>query len=230
VVGVATLIAGRILGGSGNPDLPVNNLEFRVLAVLLPALVAAVPWLVLVWLAHDTCRLLRDRIVSLPPIPLGSAKTDDGDAGIPPHREVNSQLLRLWDLLVLCVGAFALGVVTAIVASSTLRATFISAHPDRSDEFPAVNVLYYGALFALLASVLTVPLIAAWRGCAREVVEQTYPLPADGQPSEEWTAARARLETLLHLDVSLLRNPLTVLTILSPLLTSALAAFLPQIG
>jgi hypothetical protein len=78
--------------------------------------------------------------------------------------------------------------------------------------------------------VLNVPLVAAWRRCARRAVDQAYPLPLDGQPAEEWVAARTRLEALLHLDVSLLRNPLTALTILSPLLTSALAAFIPQLG
>jgi hypothetical protein len=34
----------------------------------------------------------------------------------------------------------------------------------------------------------------------------------------------------LHLDLSILRNPLTALTVLTPLLISALAAFLPQIA
>jgi len=228
--GVGALIVARILAGANNPDVPVNNLEVRVLCILLPALTASVPWLVLVWLAHDTCHLLRDRIESLPPIPLRPTDVPAADVKPNPHREVITRLLRLWDLLVLCVGAFALGVIAAIVTSSSLRAAFIDAHPDRADEFPAVNVLYYGALFAVLASVLNVPLVAAWRRCARAVVDQSYPLPPDGQPSEDWVAARTRLENLLHLDVSLLRNPLTGLTILSPLLTSALAAFLPQLG
>ena len=42
--------------------------------------------------------------------------------------------------------------------------------------------------------------------------------------------SRARLESLLGLDVTLIRNPLTLLTVLTPLVTSLLAAFLPELG
>ncbi|QNE21134.1 hypothetical protein F1D05_28505 [Kribbella qitaiheensis] len=230
--GAGALIVGRLVASGNNPDLPVKNLELRTGAVLLTGLIATIPWLVLVWLAHETCHLLQRRIELLPPIP---TRTEESAAaslvgGAELHREVISRLLRLWDLLVLCVGVFALGVVAAIVTSSTLRAAFIDVHPDRERDFPAVNVLYYGALFAVIASVLSVPLVAAWRRCAQHVVDRAYPLPADGQPTEAWVAARARLEVLLHLNVSLLRNPLTGLAVLSPLLTSALAAFIPQLA
>jgi hypothetical protein len=233
VVGTCILIAGRSIVGSGTPDLPIKNLDIRVGAILATALLAGIPWIVLVSLAHDTCRLLRDRTESMPPLPLNpaaAALVPNAGADPPPHRDLIIRLLRLWDLLVLCVGTFALAVVTAIVTSSTLRAAFIQVYPARADEFPAVNVLYYGALFATLAAVLNLPLIAAWRSCARGAVDHAYPLPPDGQPSVEWVATRARMEALLHLDVSLLRNPLTALTILSPLLTSALTAFIPQIS
>ena len=64
----------------------------------------------------------------------------------------------------------------------------------------------------------------------RCIVDHAYPLPPDGQPTEEWVASRAWLEVLLHPDVSLLRNPLIALTILSPLLTGVLAAFIPELG
>jgi hypothetical protein len=148
----------------------------------------------------------------------------------PSRRDLIEQLLRLWRLIELCVGAFALGVVAAIVTASLLRAAFLEAHPDRDDEFPTVNVIYYGVLFAAIASLVNLPLIAVWRRSARTMVDRTFPLPPDGQPTEDWMAARGRLEALLHLDVSLLRNPLTALTILSPLVTSALGAFVPLVG
>jgi hypothetical protein len=79
-------------------------------------------------------------------------------------------------------------------------------------------------------SVITIPLVAAWRSCAFALIDRSYPLPADGQPTEEWVSARARLEKLLHLDVPLLRNPLTALSVFVPLITAALAAFIPQLG
>lgn len=233
LAGTGVLVIGRFIVGSGTPDLPVRYLNLRVGSVLFTALLAGIPFVVLVWLAHDTCHLLRRQIETLPALALKPEvpSTDPSDRGKPqPHREVISRLLRVWDLLGLCVGAFAIGVVAAIVTASSLRAALLEAQPDRAHEFPAVNVLYYGILFAALASVLNLPLVAAWRRSARSMVDRTYPLPPDGQPTDEWLAARARLEALLHLDVSLLRNPLTALTVLSPLLTSSLAAFIPQVG
>ncbi len=139
-------------------------------------------------------------------------------------------MLLLWRLLVTCVTAFAIAVVAAIVNSGALRASFLQAHPGRGAEFPPANVLFYGAFFAIVLSVITIPLVTAWRSCAFAMVDRTHPLPADGQPTEEWMSARTRLEKLLHLDVPLLRNPLTALSIFVPLITATLAAFIPQLG
>lgn len=74
------------------------------------------------------------------------------------------------------------------------------------------------------------PLVASWRARAQDLVEHGCPLPADGKPTAEWSEERERLEKLLHLDLSILRNPLTALSVFAPLLISALAAFLPQIA
>jgi hypothetical protein len=231
--GTGVLVIGRFVVGSGTPDLPVANLDARVGAVLSTALLAGVPFVVLIWLAYATCYSLREQIETLPALPLRPDPSPTDPAYRPqplPHRDVISRLLRMWDLLGCCIGSFALAVVAALVTSSSLRAAFLEAHPGRADEFRAVNVLYYGVLLAAIASVVNLPLVAAWRRSARSMVDQAYPLPPDGQPSEEWLAARSRLEALMHLDVSLLRNPLTALTVLSPLLSAAFAAFIPQIG
>ena len=152
------------------------------------------------------------------------------DPGQPEPGSASSRLLLLWRLLVTCVTAFAIAVVAAIVNSGALRASFLQAHPHRGTDFPPANVLFYGAFFAVVLSVITVPLVAAWRSSAFAVVERTHPLPPDGLPTEDWMAARARLEKLLHLDVPLLRNPLTALSVFVPLITAALAAFIPQLG
>jgi hypothetical protein len=233
--GVALLLLILRLGaGAGNnPDLPVKALELRTGAVLLSGLTASIPWLAVVWLALDCCRALRHRIASLPPVTAhqGMGAVAPEAATRPgPYPEAITGLLELWRLLLLCVGAFTLGVVAAIVTSSALRGAFLAAYPERAAEFPAVNVLYYGALFAGLLTMLAAPVAVTWRAGARDIVERAHPLPVDGQPTEQWVEARHRMETLLHLDVPLLRNPLTALTVLTPLLTSALAAFLPQLG
>lgn len=206
-VGVVIALAG------GEPDIPVRLLALRARTVLVTGMVAMVPWLALVWLAHAECGDLADalRVSRLPAL-------------------LSARLLLLWKLLVACVSAFAVAVVAAIVNSGALRASFLAAHPHRGSAFPASNVLLYGAFFALILSLITIPLVAAWRSCAFEVVERAYPLPPDGLPTDEWLSSRSRLEKLLHLDVPLLRNPLTALSVFLPLVTATLAAFVPQLG
>lgn len=115
VLGV--LIVVRIVASGANPDLPVKDLDARKGAVLVTALIAAIPWLALVWAALHTCQVLRRRIEHLPPIPTRPAEPSSDRPHV--HREVIVQLLRLCDLLVLCVGAFVIRVVAAIIASST---------------------------------------------------------------------------------------------------------------
>jgi len=77
----------------------------------------------------------------------------------------------------------------------------------------------------------------SWRR-TRSATPDTTPPPAfhrvsanvgdpDDLPTEDWVAKRDRLEGLLNLDTPILRNPLTVISVLTPLATSLLAAFLP---
>ena len=218
---VVLAIAAVILLVGGDPDIPVSGLVFRTRAVLFAGMLTSIPWLALVWLAHAECHDLEDGLTSAvkdPPAPHHSLAA------------VNARLLLLWRLLTACVTTFAVTVVAAIVNSGALRASFLAAHPARSSQFPPANVLFYGAFFAVILAVITIPLVATWRACAFSVVERTCPLPADGRPTEAWFSARAQLEKLLHLDVPLIRNPLTALSIFVPLITAALAAFVPQLG
>jgi hypothetical protein len=242
---VVALIALLILVGGGEADIPVNGLVIRTRAVLFAGMLAVIPWLALVWLAQAECHDLQAALTSPPGKPdaeaaaagqageaagpSGAAGGAGGAGGIIPAA-LNARLLQLWKLLTTCVTAFAVAVVAAIVNSGALRASFLNAHPARSADFPPSNVLFYGAFFAVILSVITIPLVAAWRGCATTAVERTCPLPPDGQPTDDWVSARERLEKLLHLDVPLLRNPLTALSIFVPLITAALAAFIPQLG
>jgi hypothetical protein len=225
---VVALIALLILVSGGSADIPVNGLVIRTRAVLFAGMLAVIPWLALVWLAQAECHDLRAALTS-PPGKLDAEAGAAGAGGTIPTA-LNARLLQLWKLLTTCVTAFAVAVVAAIVNSGALRASFLNAHPARSADFPPSNVLFYGAFFAVILSVITIPLVAAWRGCAATAVERTCPLPPDGQPTDDWVSARERLEKLLHLDVPLLRNPLTALSIFVPLITAALAAFIPQLG
>jgi hypothetical protein len=187
--------------------------------------------LALVWLAHAICDELRTSVASMPAEEVVTAGGAPGTAaGGEAIRSTVDQLQRLWRLMTQCVTAAAISVVVAIVTAGALRAAFLSYAPGRADDFPASNVLLYGALFAVLQTAIGLPLVVSWRARARELVERAYPLPIDGQPTEGWLGDRRRMETLLHLNVSLLRNPLAALSVLAPLATSALAVFIPQLG
>ncbi|MFI6677920.1 hypothetical protein [Kribbella sp. NPDC050470] len=228
-VGAAAVTAYRLLFPEVSPDLPIQGLHLRTGIVLVTGLLASIPWLTIVWLAHAECHDLGK-----------DSYRRSGDAfrtlmdesnGDPAHlRPAVERLLRLWQLLVLCVGAFTVGVVAAVATSGALRGAFVAAHPDRAGEFPPSNVLLYGGMFALGLAVIAVPMALAWRTRAEELLDHACPLPEDGRPTEEWMEERHRIEHLLHLDISILRNPLTILSVIAPLLISALAAFLPQLA
>ena len=205
------------------PSLPIRWQHGRTGTVQALALVASIPWLAIVWLAGTECHNLENKILALPVAGLAA------NAVVEPQEygDIIRQLLDLWRLLIRCVTAFALGVVAAIATTGALRAAFLSVYPARAGQFPAADVLIYGGFFAVVLSVITLPLAASWRARARQMVERTYPLPADGQPTEAWVSARARLEHLLHLDFSLLAY-LTVLSVLAPLITAVLAVLIPQ--
>jgi hypothetical protein len=57
-----------------------------------------------------------------------------------------------------------------------------------------------------------------------------YPWRLGARQGESWPADRAHLEETLHLNVGLLRNPLTILTVFAPVVTSVLALFIPGLS
>ena len=225
---VGLIIAGIVVGGGRNPDLPVPYLPYRTRVVLFSGLVVAVPWLAIAWLCRDECR---------PP---------DRRLWGPTMELEYLDLQRLWRTIYLCIGAFAVGVVAALVTAGALRFAFLSiakeCGSDRlpvgrrsaglrcTEDFPATDVLLYGAAFALILLMVAMPLIVAWRAQALAWVRRQEPLPRAAVPTEEWTQESSRLRDLLGLNTPLLRDPLTLLSVFAPIITSTLAAFLPELG
>jgi hypothetical protein len=73
------------------------------------------------------------------------------------------------------------------------------------------------------------PLVAAWRSCARAHIDNLHK-PVDEKITSHWYEDRTVHEKLLGVDVALIRNPLTALTVLTPLLTSLVATYLPSVA
>jgi hypothetical protein len=222
-----TIALYRLTIHGDGPRVPVDHLDSRTNVVMLVALVPAVPWLAVVWLAHAECRDLNKFTRAGNEFANAMQDTRPNDPEL--YRNAVKQLQNLWELLVLCAGAFTLGVVAAVASSGALRGAYVALHPT-SNDFPPANVLLYGGLFALALAVIAVPMATAWRNQARKFVDHVYPLPENGRPTVEWVEDRDRLERVLHLDVPFVRNPLTVVGVLAPLVVSALAAFLPEIA
>ena len=223
---VVTAITMLVAAGGRNPDLPVHLLAWRTRTVLFTGLVSVVPWMALAWLCQDRSRPRDYR-------PWGASD---------PELEFDG-LSRLWRLITMCIGAFAVGVAAAVLTSGALRFAFLAARPQCGpgytppagaepapcvEGFPAVNVLLYGAAYAVIGLALAVPLIATWRASAFAWVERCRPTDSSSA-ADSWIQERHRLYDLLHLNTPILRNPLTLLSVFTPLISSTLAAFLPQL-
>jgi hypothetical protein len=209
-------------------QLPIAHVGARTSVLVAIGAIALVPWLAVVWLVHATCRDLNLQIETIS----ASGMPDAPDSPSPYHLPL-CRLLALWDVIVRCVLVFSAAVVAAIVTTGAMRGVSIEAFPtgpDQPDPFPSVYVLLYGAAFAFLLLLVTVPMVASWRSKAAKIIDATAPIPDSLKIDAEWDDRRKRLEALLHLDASLLRSPLTALSALTPLVTSALAAFLPELA
>lgn len=217
VMGAVALVAGALAFVSLAPkdtSWPDSlNIE-RAGAVALAIGFSGVPWLVLVWLLQRHFALLCTR------------------RQVPALKD----LRKLWDLLNAIVLAFSVFVVFALVTTGALRNAYFAGAKDpaldkQGAEFPSSNVLVYGAYFAILLLLIALPMVNAYRNAARDRVKESCPLPTNGAvPDEDWKSEVDRLEALLHLDVGVLRSPITALTIFTPLVTAALAAFVPEIA
>ena len=204
---VGGAFAFLLLSISGR-EWPIPAMNARLVGVALAVGLTAVPWIYITLVAHRS-------LVRWPPSkPIG-------------------EVLELWDILMSCVTGFAVLVVVALVPTGALRSVWLAQDPlteALEAQFPASDVLLYGAFFAVIISALMVPVLASWRHKGREIVSRTHPLRNTGDLTEEWQSARSRLEAVLHLDVGILRNPLTAFALFTPLITSVLAGFIPELA
>jgi hypothetical protein len=202
-LGLATSSMGRVW--------PIPGMTARLYVVIVIVGLATVPWVALTWAVHY------------------GANTSGPEVGL-------SRLVTLWTRLTNCIFAFACFVVVALVQTGALRSVW-QAQPDltqaQKDQFTTTDVLMYGGFLAVMMAALAIPLLAAWQGKAKAFVNDKFPFedfPYEQQANQGWAGARETLEKALHLNVSVLANPLTALSIFTPLIASLLAAFLPELG
>ena len=89
-------------------------------------------------------------------------------------------------------------------------------------------MLAYGAFFTVMLSLAVLPLMLAWRQTATMLLDQAYPVRV--LSTADNAAAKTRLSEALDLNGSLFRSPVTLSSLLAPLVTSFLAVFIPELG
>lgn len=219
------LLVGRVVGDN---TLWSDGMELRLEVVVVLGLVSASPWVALTWSSHREVRCCRR---SLDASRVGSRTTRSADS-----TDVDlAALAQTWDRIVSVALALATFVTVAVVPTGALRSLWLSqTGSDRtaaqlSSSFSTTDVLLYGALWALFAAVVVLPLVAAWRSTVQAVIDARVPPSSATAGDPAALATRTALLTMHRLDAGILRNPLTLLTVATPLATAALAAFVPEV-
>jgi hypothetical protein len=224
VIALLTLLALPLGGRSHN--VPVRGWAGLIQSLVVVGAVAASPWLLTVWRAHERMRQLRTVIEGLSPL----QRTDVAATPTATIEPWVSALLEVWATIERCVLGLALLELPVVLNTGALRIALIDTGVIKKSTFPPSAVIAYGAIFAVVLAVAVIPLIMSWRSAAADLVDRALGAPPGGIPDETWQGDRERLVKRLHLDVGVFRDPLTSLSLLTPLLSALVTAFLPSAG
>jgi hypothetical protein len=225
---VASVIVVLALNNANQTiQVPMRGFPTLGRVLIFAGAAAAAPWVLSVWLARDRVRDLHkavETIKSPEPTDALTVSMLDGPAITVAVRET----LAVWKAIERCMLALAVIVCTAVLDSGALRTALIGGGMLSEASFPPTAVLAYGAFFAGALAVAVLPLVRAWRSAAFSLVDRAVGSPQSGVPGQEWLDTRGRLEGHLRIDTNILRRPITVLGLLSPLTTALLTAFVPS--
>lgn len=225
---VAAIAILRLYKAPQTYQVPMHGFPVVASSLIVAGAIGAAPWVLVIWLAHERVHDLNRTVEAItPPEPSDTltASMLDGPAITSAVRES----LRVWAAIERCALALAAIVSMAVLSSGALRTSLVGAGVLKDEEFPATAVLGYGAFFAAVLAMIVLPLVRAWRSVAFGLVDRAVGLPRSGVPSQEWFDIRARLEKHLRVDANILRRPITALSLLSPLLSALLTAFIPSV-
>lgn len=140
-----------------------------------------------------------------------------------------AELLGLRRLTQRILAAVSTGLSAAVLSAGALRNALLSAEVLTPAQFPSHWVLLYGGLFTVVFTLVFVPSFLEWRGVAARLVDEAFPIPHDGLADETWHEGRQRMSTMLGLDASPLQALWPFLGIVSPVLISLAAIFVPEL-
>jgi hypothetical protein len=216
------------------------DMEWRLEFVPTVGLLCAIPWLALTWLCHKAVHPYR---ISRHALRETVQDANKSSRSLTDTNDDIAALQQIWSQIVAIALALAVLVAVSLIPTGALRNLWLSkdvkgatdeetkAIMKRLEEsFTTTDVLLYGAMWALVAAVVVIPLVASWRASAQSVIDAAYPPDTTTATNTVALTTRQSLESMLNLSSGILRNPLTVLTVATPLVTAALAAFVPEIG
>lgn len=220
-IALGWVLVSAIQYGLGVDD-PIAWWKWGVSILFLMGAIAAAPWVLLVWRAHE--QIHRIDIKSIESI---------------------DRLTSTWSRIENSMLALTLLVTSATVTTAAQRIAVTTEGKQAAGgklepfvdptSYPPSRVLLYGAFFTVLLAFAVFPLVFTWRAQAWHLVNYLAPVEFeagknDGDRLEAADKKRSKLETHLHLDKGLIQSPLTALSVLTPLLTSILAGFIPELG
>jgi hypothetical protein len=235
VLGAAASVLLRLIVAGSNPasstiHVPIQGFAGLIGVLTLAGVIAAAPWVLMVWLAHEELHNLSSAISNIRPAepaePTKDVETSQMDG--PAVTAALTSTLAIWTVIERCALALALIVSTAVFNTGALRLGLINTSVIKASGFPASSVLGYGVVYAVVVAILIIPLVLGWRSQAVNLVEHALGSPAAGVPSSAWMEARERLERRLRLDTPFFRRPITALSLLSPLATAFLTTLVPN--
>ena len=178
------------------------------------------PWVLVTWWTHDA---LSDIKATLAPL-VASSQRSRFEAHS--RLETFTALRETWPRVERCTAAMAVVVTSGVLSVGALRVALLQEGAEAGEVPGAQQVLLYGLFFAVFVAVVVIPLVLAYRRRAAEYLEAAYPAKdPPGDASDE-----SRVSDLLYLARGPLRDPWAVLGVLAPVVTGALAAYLPGLG
>jgi hypothetical protein len=223
-LGVLTAVMIGMVTSGNRAAVPIDHFPALINTLTFLGWVSAAPWVLMVWITHERVRDLATATAQIAP----PQSTDEYDPTLIDSAvtSIAQGTIEVRELIERSALALALLVSTTVLNTGALRFALVNSKAVNAGDFPSWWVLGYGALFSVVVAVVITPLLLAWRTQALELADRALGMPPSGIPSETLVAARQRFESRLGITARLLRRPITVLSILAPLATSILIAFL----
>jgi hypothetical protein len=243
VVFGAIVIAALVVFGKGGPKAEIGHWTAVRVSLLVLGVIAAGPWIVSIWATHATLAANRFAIRGLPRSLLPSAESlsassdEERESAAPEATNTSGPadgldpmmniLLEMRKDIAQAVTRLLTLVLLAVLLSGALRGALVPKYVHDAD-FPASAIVVYGAFFTVMLAFAVLPLMLAWRQTATDLLDVAYPTRVRSTADE--AGARGRMAATLNLNGSLFTSPVALTSVLSPLIISLLAVFVPQVG